>query len=112
MWGAIAYNPAGGATTVWSHKTREDATKAALEGCAKLNGGTCTPSATFQPNCLAAVTYAGTVDGQPVRGGFARAGATTKEAGDRALEQCRTQAKAAAASCAVKSTVCADGAKR
>jgi peptidoglycan hydrolase-like protein with peptidoglycan-binding domain len=111
IWGAIAYNPAGGATTVWSHKTREDASKAAMEGCGKLNGGPCTVSATFLPNCLASVSFSGTVDGQAIRGGYARSGADTKQARERALDQCRTQSKAPA-SCAVKATVCADGSKR
>lgn len=111
IWGAIAYNPAGGATAVWSHKTREEATKAAMEGCTKLNGGACTASSTFGKNCIAAVTYAGLVDGQTVRGGVARAGADVKQASDRALEQCRTTSKLPTA-CAVRSTVCADGAKR
>ena len=107
-WGAIGYNPNGGASTHWNVDDRQKAEALAMAGCKKLNGGNCSTITAPNAVCGAMSHSTGTVGNTRYNSAFAIVRQTLGQATDVALTECRAKAKVPN-NCAIRVTMCADG---
>lgn len=107
-WGAIGYNPNGGASTHWNVDDRQKAEALAMEGCRKLNGGNCNTVTAPNTICGAMSHASGVVGNTRYNSAFAIVRQTLGQATDFALTECRAKAKVPN-NCAIRVTMCADG---
>jgi hypothetical protein len=107
-WGAIGYNVSGGASTVWNRPGRANAEADALKGCGDLNGGACKSLAAANAACGALAYSSGTANGRQYRDAYAAVEPSLGLAIERALSNCRGNARIPN-NCAVRTTFCANG---
>ena len=107
-WGAIGYNPNGGASTHWNVDDRQKAEALAMAGCKKLNGGNCNTITAPNTVCGAMSHATGVVGNTRYNSAFAIVRQTLGQATDIALTECRAKAKVPN-NCAIRVTMCADG---
>ena len=107
-WGAIGYNPNGGASIHWNVDDRQKAEALAMAGCKKLNGGNCNTITAPGTICGAMSHSAGVVGNTRYNSAFAIVRQTLGQATDVALTECRAKAKVPN-NCAIRVTMCADG---
>ncbi len=108
IWGAIAYNSNGGASSHWNIDDRSKAEALALAGCKKMNGGKCNVVTAANSICGAMSHAAGVVGSTRYNSAFAIVRGTLGQATDVALSECRAKAKVPN-NCAIRVTMCADG---
>jgi peptidoglycan hydrolase-like protein with peptidoglycan-binding domain len=108
VWGAVAYNVAGGASSHWNIASRARAEELAMGGCKNLNGGTCQVVTAVNRGCLVIAYASGVLGSTRHNNAFGIVRPTLAEATDAALTECRAKARVPNA-CGIRTTACADG---